>query len=398
MARVGGAAEYGLFILTITAALIIDGVLGTSLDISVIRYASHVTHDAQTKIARCQAFAFHIKWIGILCLFLAYLVFQQLNLFPNTENYPALPILFASLGLLLARSVAVDAQIQQKFRLYSGIDAMQGITRILLFGLLAILGVSQANAYSAVYGIVGFLVLLFGAFGLKQPFFRSALPPKGEMARLFRFAGATTFIIAFGTMTGRGDILILSFTQSHEALANYGAASQITQLLTQFALYASVLTQPRIIQDTRDGTLNKLIKINLFAVAAISLASIPFWALGFFDWLIILLFGNSFDFAINLLQIQFIGGLLDLLIVPSLMTLAVLAAPKWCIWGELAIMLAFMATGFLITTHLEGNNALVAMSWTFVGVRVAKLAFYGLLCIRISSKRTLISSPPDSAN
>ena len=398
MARVGGAAEYGLFILTITAVLIIDGVLGTSLDISVIRYASHVTNDARAKIARCQAFAFHIKWIGILCLLLISLAFKQLNLFPNTENYPVFPILFASLGLLLARSVAVDAQIQQKFRLYSGIDAMQGITRIILFGLLAILGCSQASVYSGVYGIVGFLILLFGAFGLKQSFFRSALPPKDEMTRLFRFAGATTFIIAFGTVTGRGDILILSFTQSNEALANYGAASQITQLLTQFALYASVLTQPRIIQDTRDGTLNKLIKINLIAVAVISLASIPFWAFGFFDWVIALLFGEGFDFAINLLQIQFIGGILDLLIVPTLMTLAVLAIPKWCIWGELAIMLAFMTTGFLITTHFEGNNALIAMSWTFVGVRVAKLAFYGLLCIRISSKRTLPSTLPDSAN
>ena len=111
-----------------------------------------------------------------------------------------------------------------------------------------------------------------------------------------------------------------------------------------------------------------------------------------------MLFGDTFDSAVSLLQIQFIGGLLDLLIVPTLITLSVLAAPKWCAWGEFVIMLAFIGVGFLITSHLDGHAALIAMSWTFVGVRVVKLIFYALLCIRISSRTVHLSLAPDSAN
>lgn len=383
IARTGGPAEYGLFILIVSSALLIDGVLGTSLDLAVIRYASGSADVARGDVIRCQAFAFHVKWGVVAGLLMAWLLLSRFGPGHSLTTYPVLSTLLVSLGLLVSRSVLVDAQVQKHFRIYSSIDGLQGLIRMVLFGALWWAGCSKAIYFLGVYGGTGFLALLGGVFILRQRFITSPLPSREEMVGLFRFAGAMTFIIACGTLTGRGDIILLSFAESKESLAHYGAASQVVQLLTQMALYASVLTQPRILQELRQGTLTKLLMANVVAVAMISLLSIVIWKAGLMAWGIQLLFGEAFLESVPLLQIQFAGGLLDLLLVPVLVTLGVLVAPRACAWGELAITLLFFAGGLLIITHVPAGQTSTAMSWAFVGVRLAKLVFYALLCLRI---------------
>lgn len=397
-ARMGGAEEYAIFILVISSALVIDGVLGTSLDLTVIRYATDDPNISRERIHRCQALAFHIKWLSVVGLLLAYCLLQHMFHLESLASYPILSVLLVGLGLLLSRSVLVDAQIQKKFRIYSAVDGVQGLVRMAFFGVLALTGVTQAHYYLGAYGGTGVLVLFIGVWGLKQKFVLAQLPGGAEVKQLFHFAGAMTFIIACGTLTGRGDIILLSFSQSKIDLAHYGVASQIVQLLIQLSLYSSVLTQPRIIQDLREGTLNKLLGLNVIIVIGLSLLSVIFWYSGVFDWGVQFLFGQDFKPALPLLKILYIGGIFDLLLVPVLVTLGVLVAPKWCAWGELAITILFFSVGYFIIHTMAADQARFAMAWTFVGVRVCKLLFYCLLYLRIAVKpKPFISKINDPA-
>lgn len=381
-ARFGGISVYGSFVAGIALALLLDGVLGTAFDLEVVRSATKDGVSDSEKV-ETQRSAFHLKWISIAVLTSGFIVLDGLYQF-ETGSLPVLPALVAALGVLLARSVAVALQIDERFGLYSKVDGAQSILRLAGFALVALLGVVTAGTLLYAYAIVGLLIVFWGC--LKQGLGPVVLrfPRNASATRFFGSMSGMFFIIACGAATGRGDVLALSFFTDERTLAPYGVASQLTQLLSQLALYASVVTQPRIQGEWSRGRLGRLAAANAAAFLALSLVCWMAWYLGLVEWGIELVFGAEFLGALPLLEILALGGLLDVLIVPVFMTLAILVDRRSAVWGEVAIALLFVAATVLVLTRCPLDIQLASMAWVFVGTRAAKLMLYGWIFLRLS--------------
>lgn len=387
-ARMGGAEVYGGFVSGIALALLLDGVLGTALDLEVVRTASI---DSPSRQLEAQRVTFHLKWVFVVSL--AVLSLAAVTVFGlDTGSLPVFPALFAALGVLLARSVAVNLQVKRCFKTYSRLDAVQSLLRLAAFGFVGVLGAATAGNLLSSYALVGLAVVAWGIRSGNLSGVATHWPNIIESKRLLTSIGATFLIIACGSITGRGDVLFLSFSVDEHTLAPYGVASQITQLLSQLALYVSVVTQPRILRDQREGKLGQLALANAGLFLLASLVCLVAFQSGLVEKGIVWVFGDGFMLAYPLLQILVIGGLADLLIVPVFMTLAVLTCKRWVAFGEsLIAILFFCALGFVLAKVPE-DQQLGSVAWIFVGTRLAKLFLYGLLFVKLRKPRSALDT------
>lgn len=378
-ARLGGPEAYGGFVSGITLALLLDGVLGTALDLEVVRSASTESESRQIEVQRV---AFHLKWFSVALL--GIVGGGIVGIYGiDTGSLPLFPALCAALGVLLARSVAVNLQIKRRFGTYSRLDAVQSLLRLATFTLVGVAGSATAAGLLYGYALVGLLVV---AWGMGSGILRgvaTGVPDLGESQRLLAPIGAMFLIVACGAATGRGDILVLSLVVEEATLAPYGVASQVTLLLSQLALYMSVVTQPRILADQREGRLDRLAIVNVWFFLLACLCCWIAWQSGAVEWMIVWTFGEAYLPALPLLRILILGGLADLLIVPVFMTLAVLSDRRLAAAGEGVIAVAFFVALGYVVSSASADQRLIAVAWIFVSARVAKLVLYGLLFAKL---------------
>ncbi|MDQ8180651.1 hypothetical protein [Pelagicoccus sp. SDUM812005] len=386
-ARFGGASVYGGFVAGITLALLLDGVLGSAFDLRVLQVSSGELGDGGTE--SLQRAGFHLKWIVLACLLVIYLVSDAIWDFEG-GSLPVWGAVAASFGIVLARSVALSLQMAGRFRLYSKLDVSQGALRMFGFCLLALFGAVSAEGFLFCYAAVGVLVVFWacGALGMRPVFGR--LPSGKDASQFLSGLGAIFVVLALGAVTGRADLLALSLQVDESSLAAYGAASQLTQLLSQLALYACVVTQPKVVRVWERGALARYVVANVGAAVGVgALCGLAFW-LGMGEFVVRLLFGEDFSATVGILEIMVWGGIVDLLVVPVFMTLGILKAPRMSAVAEAVVFIFFVvACGFLL-----GRGGLEwwlhGMAWIFVGTRLLKLVFY--VAIVLGLRRPVVSA------
>ena len=203
---------------------------------------------------------------------------------------------------------------------------------------------------------------------------------------MLRYAGATSLIVALGTVTGRSDILIVEGRIGAEAAAGYAAALHVASILSLLGGYVSVVSQPRILAWARAGRLGWMVTANAAAAATIGVAAIGFTLLwpGLLGWL----FGEAFAGAAPLLTILVIGTSLDLMIMPLLLPYALQWQPRRALLAECGVTLAFLVLA-LGTLGVSAES----MAWLVTGVRAAKLAAYLAIFLTGSVKRERLDRP-----
>jgi O-antigen/teichoic acid export membrane protein len=381
LARSSGPAEFAKFSVAISLVLLCDGMIGAPLDMAAVRFTS--LHPGETsRTERFEAMAMQLKLLIVLVVFVVALIAR--SFLPKTlsftgQGFPLVVSLVAAFGLLAARSIGVALQVRRQFRIYSLIDAAQGVIRIAGFGGLALAHMAGAGAYMLVYGSAAFLAALSGITLLGQRYLLGRWPEKDDASRMLRYSGYSSGVIACGTATGRSDIVILALVNGSESVSSYGLASQMAMLIGQVALYSSVLTAPRLIPLARADGLRRLFFSNFLLVAVVALAAFVFLNPRFLEWGAGTLFGKRFTGNTLVLQILLAGAIVDLLIVPVLMSYCVQASPNHAFWGEIGIAVVFIASAFAAARGRLPWPPEVAMACVATSSRVAKLIFYGSL-------------------
>jgi O-antigen/teichoic acid export membrane protein len=392
VARIAGPNEYGVFSVAISAVLMCDGMIGSPLDMAAVRF-SGLHQKEPARIERFQAMAMHLKFILAIAFFVCVLGLRTFlgRWFPHLtdSSFPLLSCFCATVALLLARSVSTSLQIRHHFRQYSVVDIAQGATRTFAFLLLATLQLTRAGIYVFAYGLVGFGVVACGLLFLNQDFLLGSWPTKPDILRMLRYSGYAAGIIAMGSLTGRGDLLMLATVKGSRATSVYGLASQIAMLVAQISMYASVLTQPRVIRLAKLGRLRKLFLANLLAVACVTPVALIVLSSNVLPWIITSIFGARFAPSIPLLQVLLTGTFLDLLIVPVLMVYCIQTCPKKTFCGESLITGGFIFAGMAAAAGQLSWPPEQAMAFVAVSVRVAKLILYGGLFLAHTSPRTI---------
>ena len=227
VARLTGPAEYGVFSVAITVVLLCDGMIGAPLDMAAVRFSSW--HAGEwTRTQRFEAMALQLKLLLAGILFLAALAVRPayglLNEHAPGGSFPMVAVLAATACLLTARSAGTGLQIRHRFKEYSMLDLAQGVVRLLGFLLFAALGLAQTSVFLAAYALAALGATLFGVSCFGQKYLLGPWPAKADASRMLRYCGYSAGIIALGTVTGRGDLLILATARGSTTVSAYGLA------------------------------------------------------------------------------------------------------------------------------------------------------------------------------
>jgi len=373
VARMGGAAEFGLYNVALALALLLDGAVGSPIDAAAVRFSA--VHEAEPQRAvRFQAGCFRLKLLltaGLLAAALAAGGELAEALFQDASRASLLlaaGVVVAS--LLLARSSAAALQASRRFRAYSLYDAALALARLGALAAAALLGAERAETYLFAQGAATFTVFLLGLIFVPQPFLLAANPSRRDWLSLGAFLGAVAWVIALGTVTGRADAPILALRQPPEVVGWYGAAAQLAAAATLLAGYASVVAQPRLVQLALRDRLGAAMALNALAAAGVAVGAVV-GGLWIAPWLVPALFGESFHNAVPALQILLVGVTLDVLFMPVAMTYALQLRPRVAAAGETVVTAVFLALA-----PLAAGEGLLAMAWLATGVRCAKCLLY----------------------
>lgn len=380
VARTAGAPEYGVFAVAMSLILLGDGLIGAPLDLAAVRFFA--LHPGETdRTQRFEAMTLQLKMILAVVAFGAVLTVRSLleSWWPalSNRNLPLPSCFFALTALLAARSTATGLQNRQQFRAYSAVDLGQGTVRALGFLLLAWFQLAQATLCLLIHGLAALGAAATGWLWFRQRYLLGSWPTRSDSVRLLRYSGYTAGIVTLATITGRGDILLLAAVKGASGTAAYGLASHVALLLTQIAMYASLLTQTRVLRLQSQGRLRGLFMVNCAAVVCFSLLVMVLWSPDRITQGLSRVFGNGFASSVPLLRIMLFGVCLDWLIVPVLMVFCIQECPGKVFFGEIIVAALFltMGTAAVVWPWLRPPEQMLA--WVAVFGRAAKLILYG---------------------
>lgn len=385
VARGAGQAEYGIFSVAIGAVLLLDGVIGSALDMGAVRFSALHAGQAE-RTQRFEAMAMQLKLAAAMTGLLgAWLLKGPLiHWWPALSNsaFPLVPCLFATVALLLGRSAATACQIRRQFKLYAWLDVGQASARLLGFLILACLGTQAAGTYVLIYGATAVLAAAFCIAYMNQRYLLGPWPARQDIIQMLRYSGFIAGIATLGIFTGKADLLILAAAQGAGGTASYALASQLAGLAGQLALYASVVTQPRLIGIARSGRLRHIAAMNIGAAVVIGLLAACVLKTSFLSWGITTLFGTGFQPSVGLLHVLVFRPLIDFATVPILIIFCIQTCPAESFIGE-----AIIAIGFVCMASLAAQNLLwlppePAMAWIVVIACAAKFLLYGGLFLK----------------
>jgi O-antigen/teichoic acid export membrane protein len=254
-----GVAQFGIFALCSTVILLGDTILGSSLDLAVMRLAPLEHGRDEPLCLALQKAGFYLKiglglvyCVGItICAALAGLLREK------DEKQVIFATCAAILALLLLHSAQAHAQVAHRFYLFGLIDFLQstvefgGIAVLILVGRVSL---PLAISFLAVGPLCGFIA--WRATAGRE--FASAL--KGHqfelMARLWKHG--RWFLITFGlaTLLSRLDIFLLSKWSTLSEVGIFSAGQVIAWVPVLVGTYLAVILTPRIMPLARDGKFN----------------------------------------------------------------------------------------------------------------------------------------------
>jgi O-antigen/teichoic acid export membrane protein len=278
--------------------------------------------------------------------------------------------MISGIMLLVTRSTACHFQINHLFKDYAKLDGLQGLIRLIIVGLLIVLGVTSASQYAAVYGLGSLFAFVIYLKLIKQPFFFAATPDKTDRKKISTYIGVTSFIVILSTFTGKADIPFLSALSTGKETGYYSAAMQIAMIGTLMASYMAVVFQPRVIEMSKQGSLYGMIKINIWIALAISLLCIPV-AIYIIPVIIPFIFGEQFLPSVLILQILLVGICADFVVMPILLPFALQQLANKILIGEIVITALFFVAIFTITSLDAVKMAILVSS-----IRVLKMCLY----------------------
>jgi len=255
--RLFGPEQFGIYTLAVTSILLVDAVLGSAIDMGVLRLAPlYRGSDPDRSLAvERAAVGFKLSLGLVMCLVLLWLAAPIASHFFQAGGLAYLVYLSvaASIAMLLLRSAQVHMQVEGNFVLYGIIDLAHfalkfgGIAALVTFGMA-----SPGLALSFfVFGPVAALALFVGTRGFE--IFRVipvSFPALGELLSYVKWF-LLTFCLA--SLLARIDLFLLS---SYVPMAEVGILSAAYVLVLGFELlgtYLAVVYSPRVMPLCSEG-------------------------------------------------------------------------------------------------------------------------------------------------
>jgi O-antigen/teichoic acid export membrane protein len=377
-------AAYGIFAFCIANLQLFDALLGSALDMSVLKLAPIHRRDGFLGITPAERASLLVK-MGIAALAIAVLaIFGEpigSAVFHSSGGRPTLVVLgVAVLGLLLFRSVQVHSQIDLRFKRYAAADLSQTALRLLLsLGLIAA-GITSSVWLVAGYGAAPLLVVLFSApLLLRQRQSPAPWFDPDAFRRMLRESALLMSIAGFSLLVFNQDMFFLALFRGPAEVGILRASYTIAFIPELLGTYIGQTVIPRIVPSCEAGTFPEFYK--KFQIRAFA-AALPVLILGFMliDPVITRLFPPAYRESLPVIKILFPAGVASLIGYPLTLNFLIFYRPKLFLAVD-ACLAPFMAAGYWFAA---GHGGVIAVAWVTSIARLIKFLFTQYYSFKLS--------------
>jgi O-antigen/teichoic acid export membrane protein len=330
--RFFGPEQFGLYAVCMNGVLLSDAILGSAVDLGVLRMASAKRVHAPEFALAVQKAGLYLKAgavviVSVLLVISARVIQREIFHRPNTFHLIGLSC-FAALGLMLLRSAQTNLQIEQRFILYGLLETLQtgvkyGSVAVLLFLWSAAPG--GVLFFSALGPLLGFSLWLF----LTGKRFREAAPVTVEHFRtLANIAKWFALTFGLGTLISRLDIIFVSTWSTIAEAGIFGAAQVFAFIPQLLGTYLAIVYGPRVMPYLQDGKFSgffRQFQVRIFLVSLmVCAAAFPILNL-FGRWLL----PGRFVAAEGVILVLLPGALAGLATFPVTITFLMFVRPRF---------------------------------------------------------------------
>jgi len=380
-----GPENAGVLFVCITAIMLSDAVLGSSLDIAVLKLATSGAGRVEAASLRIQKAALSGKVFGCVILTTILLPFSQAistRLFHQFSDVRLLILsLVALFGLLILRSVQTYFQVSRRFKLYGAADLLHSLAKYGGVGAFLALGVKSPLGFLIVLACgplcVGIVFLLTIARPMvTAPFSWAALTELWHGFKWYFASGAAASI------NTRMDVLLLSAAAGTAQAGLFSAAQVICMPVQLIGMYLAVVFAPRIMPLWEQGRLSRV--YHTFQVwiitAALVMNGLAFLLVG---KLSALLLPPSYRGTTTIILLLLPAALTALINFPWTVSLLMFAHPRFLLCFELASLPVLAVLYRLIS---RDHGALGAAAVTS-GFALVKTIIYQVLASRTAKSK-----------
>jgi len=253
-----GPDQSGMLFVCITAILLSDAVLGSALDVAVVKLSTGGQAHNPLQPLRVQQAALIAKTVGCALLALPVILWARPlgNALFHRQNDPALLALSAAalFGLLTLRSVQTWFQVSGRFAWYGATDLLHSAVKFGGIGLLLGFGMATPRVVLSIYAagpllVAAALLATVTREMLLVPPSLEALRQLGSVAKWYLGAAAA------GSITARMDILLVSALAGTAQAGLFSAAQVFVLPFQLLGMYLGVVFAPRILPLWERGEL-----------------------------------------------------------------------------------------------------------------------------------------------
>jgi len=386
-----GPAHAGVLFVCITAIILSDAVLGSSLDIAVLKLATSGEGRKASTSLRIQKAALVGKVLSCFLLAIPVLIFSHAiseRLFQQFSDPRYLVLALSGLlGLLMVRSAQTYFQIAGRFRLYGITDLLHSLAKYGGIGILLAFGAKIPVEYLTVYACGPLLVGIVLLLTLIRPVVmaRFSWVTLTELWWSFRWYLGSAAAASINT---RMDVLLLAAAAGATQAGLFSAAQVICMPIQLIGMYLAVVFAPRIMPLWEQGRLAPIYHRFQFCTIAGAIV-IQGLAILLVGKLSVLILPPAYRGATAIILFLLPSALTALINFPWTVSLLMFAHPRFLLVFELT---ALPVLALLYRAVCSRQGALGAATVTS-GFAIVKTVIYQLLASRTArSKPRLVTT------
>lgn len=269
-------AQYGAFSVCFAGILLVEGVVGSAFDMSVLRLVPTMLTGQPDRALSIEAAALWMKaamvaGVSLLLVPLAGPIATGVFELPEGANLVYLTCA-AALAVLGLRSVQVHLQARGRFAQYGALDLLASTLRIGGMGLVWLLVDPSPAQLLAVLTVAPAVALLIGlgawARGLLGRH-RALFAAAGEV-----LATVSWFLLTFAvtTVAARLDLWLLTAWGSMQQVGIFSAGHVLAMIPELLGMYLAVVMSPKIMPAIKAGEFPRMLRKFQFAALSVALA------------------------------------------------------------------------------------------------------------------------------
>jgi O-antigen/teichoic acid export membrane protein len=386
-------ADYGTISVCLSGILLIDAVMGSALDMGILRLApSHAAQGRMDDALGVQQAAFMLKPIGGLLLGITVIAYgPELStlLFQRSDRAGLILLsVVALIGLQLMRSIQAHFQVNQKFVAYGAADLLHNVLR---FGGIALL---LASGHPPLWGILAFYAAapIVVSAALLASGARALVSVMPRWASFREFGALILWYLpaaAVGSMLGRIDLFMVTRYAGVSEAGIFSAAQVLVVAPQLLGSYVAVVFGPLIMPRHENGTLGAFYRKTQIALA-LACAGLFLMAWAAVSFLAPIVLPDDYQRAAGILLLLLPSTLAPLLNYPLCVQVLLFLRPKAVLAFDLVCAAPLLlAYRYAIVNHGTEGAAVVTTSFA-----VMKTVFLQVFAWRVVSKSRLLEISP----